>query len=474
MTVKFWATILSTVKLFGLTGLAYGQATVTVDGNRMFQTMHGWGGNTYSWILNGWNGWSNDQVYEIAFNELRTTHLRLVTEFTSWEMENDDTDPHHFNWAYFQSRFQQADNHARLVQSDFAMMEKIVNEFRKALVIGIWDVPNWMVQDPAKKDHRDLPYRQHAEFAESVAAYVLWARNQRGIHIPEIILANEPDGTYLEYSPAELCDLIKTVGAKFKREGIATKIVAPDLASPYFDPDIWLTTLLNDSVATSYLCAISYHTYYVEGGPDGWNAKFARIAELAAQKGLAVYYTEVGTTPWHIPNTTWPWAFACIQMWHNILTHGNASLGFQWALLGKDCVVNADATRNPIFYALEQFFHHIPLGAVRIAAASDQRDLLVNAFKHTGRNSAQLVFINRSAAEQRVTVNLQNLNVSTMQSYRTSAQESHVTVAVHRTVNHKMQFTIPSLAIMTLTGTMAAGKDTIPPAPPTGVLIKEK
>lgn len=473
MAAKFLVAVLSAAKLLGSTVLAYGQATVTVDGNKMFQTLHGWGGNTYSWILNGWNGWSNDQVYEIAFNELGTTHLRLVTEFASWELENDDNDPQHFNWPYFQSRFQQVDNKALLVQSDFNMMEKIVKEFRKELLIGIWDVPNWLVQDPARKDHRDLPYSQHAEFAESVAAYLLWARDHRGIHIPAIILANEPDGTYIEYSPEELRDLIKTVGTKFKREGIATKIVAPDLASPYFDPDIWVTTLLNDSVATSYLGAISYHTYYVEGGPDGWNAKLARIAGLAAQKGLAVYYTEVGTTPWYIPNTTWRWAFDCIQMWHNILTHGNASMGLQWALLGRDEVVNSDATRNPIFYALEQFFHHIPAGAVRIAATSDQPELLVSAFKHTGRNSAQIVCINRSAAEQRVTVNLQNLNLSTLQSYRTSAHENHVPISAYRMVSHKLQFIIPALSIMTLTGTIAAGKDTIPPAPPSGMRVME-
>jgi O-glycosyl hydrolase len=453
---------------------AQAQVAVTVDGNTTYQTIRGWGGNTYSWILNGWNGWSDPGVYAIAFNELGTTHLRMVTEFESWEPENDDGDPHHFNWAYFQARFQQTDNNARLVQSDFNMMHQIANTLQKKLMVGIWNAPDWMVQDPAKANHRDLPYRQHAEFAESVAAYLLWARDQRGIHVPEIILANEPDGTYIEYSPAELRDLIKTVGAKFKREGITTKIVAPDLASPYFDPDPWVTTLLDDSVAASYLSAISYHTYYVKGGPDQWNAKFEKIAALAARKKLEVYFTEIGTTPWNIPNATWPWAFDCVQMWHNILTHGNASVGFQWALLGRDCVVNADATRNPIFYALEQFFLHVPVGAVRIAAQSDHPGLLASAFKHAGKNSAQFICINRSATAQPVTVNLQNLDLATLQSYRTSAHENHVRVSDYRTVNHKFQFTQPALSIMTLTGTIIAGEDSIPPTPPAGVRVMEQ
>ncbi|MDZ7363223.1 MAG: hypothetical protein ONB46_21265 [candidate division KSB1 bacterium] len=458
---------------FGLAALAHSQAAVTIDGGMTFQTIHGWGGNTYGWLDHGWNGWDDERVYEIAFNELGTTHLRMVTEFECWEPENDDGDPEHFNWAYFQSRFQQSDTKALLVQSDFNMMNKIVNTFKKKLMIGIWNVPNWMVRDPARKDHRDLPDDKHAEFAESAAAYLLWAKNQRGIHIPEIVLANEPDGTYLEYSPAELRDLIKTVGAKFKREGITTKIVAPDLASPYFAPEQWVTTLLADSTAASYLSAISYHTYYVDGGPDQWNAKFAKIAELAAEKKLPVYYTEVGTTPWYIPNTGWSWAFDCMQMWHNILTHGNAGVGFQWALLGRDYAVNADASRNPIFYALEQYFHHIPAGAVRLAAYSNHRDLLASAFKHAGKQSAQLVFINRSPAILEVSVTLKNLNLQALEACRTSASEKHVSIAGYRAVNQNFRLTIPPISIMTLVGTIITAKDAAPPAPPNGVTIKE-
>lgn len=463
MTKKLLYHFLYVSASLGWATLAYGQVTVAIEGNVTFQTNLGWGGNTYSWILNGWNGWTNDRVYEIAFNELGTTHLRMVTEFESWELENDDNDPNHFNWTYFQSRFQQTDNSARLVRSDFDMMHKIANTLEKRLIIGIWNAPNWMVSDPDKKDHRHLPYRMHAEFAESVAAYLLWARDRRGIHVPEIILANEPDGTYLEYSPEALRDLIKIVGAKFKREGITTKIVAPDLASPHFDPDLWVTTLLKDSVAASFLSAISYHTYYAEGGPDQWNKKFARIAELAATRRLPVYYTEIGATPWDIPNTTWPWAFACAQMWHNILTHGNANLGFQWALLGRDSAINSDASHNPIFYLLGQFFWHIPAGAVRIAAQSDHSDLLVSAFQHRGNNSAQFVFINRTATALQVAAHLQNLNLTALQSYRTSANESHVRVFDFRMVKRQIQFAIPALAVMTFTGTVIAETDGVSP-----------
>jgi len=114
------------------------------------------------------------------------------------------------------------------------------------------------------------------------------------------------------------------------------------------------------------------------------------------QKNLPVYFTEIGTTPYNIPHTTWPWAFACMQMWHNALAHGNANLVFQWTLLGRDNAINSDTTRKHIFFALKQFFGHVPVGAVRMAASSANSDLLVSAFKHPGNNRAQIILINRS------------------------------------------------------------------------------
>lgn len=464
--------IASVLLLLALTSRAAGQANVTVDGNQTYQTIRGWGGNSYSWILNGWNGWTNPRVNAIAFNELGTTHVRLVTEFGCWEARNDDEDPEHFNWEYFASRFEQHDTEALLVQSDFNMMDSLAHRFGKQVLPGIWNVPDWMVTDSTLTRERDLPRSKHAEFAESVAAYLLWAKNRRGILISEIVLANEPDGYQVAYSPAELRDLIKTVGAKFRREGLTTKIVAPDLASPYYDPEQWVAPLLADSVAASYLSAISYHTYFVDGGPDQWNAKFERIAELAQSKGLAVYFTEIGTTPWNIPNTTWPWAFECLQMWHNVLTHGNASRGYQWALLGRDQAVNADASRNPIFHALQQFFLHVPVAARRVAAQSSHPDLLASAFEHAAQASLTIVLINRAPTALTVNLTLQNLKVSSLEAFRTSAQEPHRQLASLPVAARNLQVTLASQTILTLTGSLVPEKDVRPPSPPTGVRVR--
>ncbi|MDZ7269507.1 MAG: hypothetical protein ONB48_18990 [candidate division KSB1 bacterium] len=122
------------------------------------------------WIVNGWNGWSNPRVHELAFSKLGITHVRLVTAFECWEARNDDDDPGHFNWEYFASRFERQDTGARLVQSDFNMLDSLILRYRKHLLPGIWNVPNWMVADSTLASRRNLPVNLHAEFAESVAA----------------------------------------------------------------------------------------------------------------------------------------------------------------------------------------------------------------------------------------------------------------------------------------------------------------
>lgn len=156
-------------------------------------------------------------------------------------------------------------------------------------------------------------------------------------------------------------------------------------------------------------------------------------------------------------------------MWHNVLTYGNANVSYQWALLGKDYVVNPDASRNPIFYALAQFFYHIPPGAVRVATTSNEQDLLVSAFRHTERNSLQMVFINRAHTELRLNVDLQNLALTNVTCYRTSEHERHVRLADTFPAQPQFSFTIPARAIVTLSGNI--GADSATPATPEGLRI---
>ncbi|MDZ7269506.1 MAG: hypothetical protein ONB48_18985 [candidate division KSB1 bacterium] len=79
-----------------------------------------------------------------------------------------------------------------------------------------------------------------------------------------------------------------------------------------------------------------------------------------------------------------------------MFSHGNATRGYHWALLSRDQAVNTDASRTPVFYALQQLFLHVPPGAQRIAVQSSHPDLRVSAFKHAAPAQLALVLINRA------------------------------------------------------------------------------
>lgn len=460
--------------LFGLTAaLAQTPAHVQIDWHTEHQTIHGWGGNAYTWVLNGWNGWENEQVHRAVYEELGTTHVRLVTTFEVWEEQNDDDDPEHFNWDYFETRLQGDDVNAQLLQADFATMKMIAYDYHDEVMLGIWDVPDWLVDNPEAEDHRHLRTSRAGEFAESVAAYLLWEKRSAGVEVPLIVLANEPDGYLLEYSPEALRELIRKVGRKFEREGIRTKIVAPDLASPYFSPEMWVTTLLEDPEVAKYMGAVSYHTYFVDGGPDQWNAQFRHIAELAETRRLPVCYTEIGTTPWNIPNQSWQWAFESAQMWHNVLTHGRANLAYQWALLGRDSAVNPDGSHNPIFSVLQQFFLHIPAGAVRIGATSNQADLLVSAYRHSASQRLTTVLINRSTGELKTEIAVEGLQISASRAFRSDSVQRHqeTPVGIHST-NHVVISLSPQ-GITTTDFDVKMTRDEDAPQPPGGLSVTQ-
>ena len=75
-----------------------------------------------------------------------------------------------------------------------------------------------------------IPRERWGELAESIGAYLLYARQHYGWE-PALLSFNEPDeGVKVEYSPQELRDLIKLVGAHLEKVGLRTKFAVPETA----------------------------------------------------------------------------------------------------------------------------------------------------------------------------------------------------------------------------------------------------
>jgi O-glycosyl hydrolase len=92
-------------------GAVSGQKTeinIKIDGAAKYQTMDGFGVNINpAWWYNG--SYTNAKVVQPAIDllvdSLGATIFRAVIEEIDWEVVNDDNDPNHFNWDYYNKIF---------------------------------------------------------------------------------------------------------------------------------------------------------------------------------------------------------------------------------------------------------------------------------------------------------------------------------------------------------------------------------
>ena len=84
------------------------EVTITIDGSAKYQTMDGFGVNINpAWWYNG--NYTDATVVQPAIDllvdSLGATIYRAVIEEIDWEEVNDDNDPNHFNWDYYNKVF---------------------------------------------------------------------------------------------------------------------------------------------------------------------------------------------------------------------------------------------------------------------------------------------------------------------------------------------------------------------------------
>jgi O-glycosyl hydrolase len=109
---------------------------------------------------------------------------------------------------------------------------------------------NQRVVDPSK----------YSEFVESIAAYLVKARDTYGVTVDSISI-NESDGGYrLKFTSAEMISLIKIAGPRFESLGLNPTWLVGDTTTPSALVN-YATPILQDATARQYIGAISYHSW---------------------------------------------------------------------------------------------------------------------------------------------------------------------------------------------------------------------
>lgn len=401
-------------------------AAVRIDEAEAHQVIEGFGATTTEWFdpATGEDqmGALRPRVIEAVYGQIGITMGHLdVSPFENFNpvtraTANDDEDPYTFNWAAF--NFVRSDGQKTGIV-DLARPYGFDN-------FTIHGGTNARWADPWLATLRRSNYRRYLEeMAENVVAPLVYWRDKFAIVTRWHHLFNEPitgNGELGGATLQELVDLVKMVGARFRREGFGDlRLVVASEESE----ETSLTAaraILADPDARRYVGAISYHTYPYgsvysdvnrilatsgQGQPDAGRIKIRNdIRDLARQYGLQVWMTEVSNGRAGPLDTMRGRAIHI----HDEMLYADASS--YWGMFeawdtfaerglscDEDCLVYFNRVRGTVSIggigrAIGHYARWIKRGAVRVGSASDDPLVLVSAFREDARKRIVAVAIN--------------------------------------------------------------------------------
>jgi len=447
-------------------------ATVAVDGAVEYQTIEG-GGTTYNFEGSPLPFPLSDlaaQAHALGFRVVR------MEQGDCLEWTNDDADPFHYDWTSYDAQFAAADT---ILQASRTMQDAGLDLWTEPLVM-----PPWMCSSGTRYFDSTIP-NIYDELAEYWAAWLLYARNNFGVTYPYLSLENEPDcpNCWTEWSADELRDGIKAIGARLSAEGLATRILTPNLMFASSSQS-FLQTILADPAAAGHIAANVYHAYdnsSITNGPDVIVANMRNFAgdPLIQASGLPIWETE--WTLWYDKRNeaychTLRYALDHARFTHYCYAEGQCSLvtgeGIEF---GDDIGIfgpglgDGGARLKKVGHAITQFHRFIEPGSRRIdATVSGEPNLFASAYRHPASGALTIVMLNMSTTPVDVTVNLANLSApASMRGVRTSATQDSAELGRVAVSGASYTDTLPGESVTTYIGSTVG--DSVPPSVPAGV-----
>lgn len=379
-----------------LVGSATAQTTVPVtvrlNPGQTYQTIEGWGGSLYPQTL---PYFTTDPEYgRRLLEDLNVTHIRLRSLWYLLEGANDNDDPETIDFDAI------ARGDSGLVHDEFLLQQRL-SRSGVTLQFASWRFPYWMIGqaptwNPSADEKPELPASMDREYVESIAAYLLYARDAYGFEFDAVSVANEPDiGIYIRgLSPERLLRLSIMLKERLESEGYETKFYLPDVAAADSIGMQYTKEFLALHGAASFADALAYHSYRREG------EVIAYFAEAARETGLPLWVTEQSHTHLALEDRfNWSHALANAECLADVL-EGNASLSLHWSLAmassgGLGLYIPEEQKWTPAYDMLKHFYNDVPVGSVRFEALpTGSANLRALAFMHPDDERSTVVLIN--------------------------------------------------------------------------------
>jgi O-glycosyl hydrolase len=454
-----------------------------IDGAKKFQTMDGFGVNINpAWWYNG--SYTDAKVVQPAIDllvdSLGATIFRAVIEEIDWEEVNDDNDPNHFNWDYYNKvfseiRFTGMWNTLRYLNQK-GITDGLVISFMGAAPAA----PPLEPPDPKRSWMGATTYTiketMEDELVESMAAFLYYIRNTEKIRFRLVSPMNEtdiasmtknaehPDG--LVEGP-DVSDAVQWVRIfrklvkKLDKIGMSDiKFVAPDSGGDKLFGEV-LNEMVKDSCLMTKIAKWGVHQYgndasgyagKISGSPypakPFWVTETARISHMLGQldDNASSYIFWDG--------------FDCVYQHGRRNGYGSVPPN-DWVFWfgpkdGTPLIEYIPATQTwkprKQFYEHAQLMKFIKPGSLRIGITGQDSTLSAYAFCNP---DGKLVITGKNNSSRAITVNGNFSNLPVLKNMRLIYTDSisNLTIGSEISVSGKsFGASVPAEAVFTITG----------------------
>ncbi|KAL5593098.1 hypothetical protein FOBRF1_012200 [Fusarium oxysporum] len=445
------------------TGLALGDASVTVNINKRLQVIDGFGvSEAYGHAKQFQNLGPGPQKegLDLLFNTTTGAGLSIIrnkigcddsNSITSTNTDNPEKQPvFHFD----------GDDDGQVWFSKQAMRYGVETIYANA-----WSAPLYMKS--AKSMGRlcgttgvscssgDWRHR----YVEMIAQYLSYYK-EAGIPVSHVGFLNEGDGSDFMLSSAEqAADVIPLLHSALNSKGLGD-IKMTCCGNIGWKSQMEYTAKLAELGVESYLSVITSHEY--SSSPDQpMNTTLPTWMSEGAANDQAF------ATAWYVnggSNEGFTWAVKIAQgivnadlsayiYWEGVETNNRGSLSH---------VIDTDGTKftiSSILWAIAHWSRHIRPGAHRLSTSGVVQDTIVGAFENVD-GSVVLVLTNTGTAAQTVDLGVTGRTFSTAQAFTSHAEAQMVNTKVTLSDN-RVKVTVPVHAVVTVKLTAARSSNAI-------------
>jgi O-glycosyl hydrolase len=357
------------------------------------QTIREIGGGNFIHMFGGVTD-ASDPISDRNLNTLEPAVARVSINLDLWEPRNDDADPRNMRTDGFK------DEEDTFIRGTFEFMRQM-KAGGTILVASVWRMPAWLVENPDDDSQQIIPVTLYPEVVESLAAWLLHARDQYGVEVAYISFNEANLGINVLLTPEEYIEIIRLSGARFAELGLKTRWLLAD-SSNMGSALAYAEAIYSAQDIHPFLGVFAFHSWDAMAGDD----TLQKLGEFAQKNHLEVWCTEGGWDPsmWERPEqfSTWAHALNLAAVYTRVIKATRATTFLYWQMMGTDYMLNDGAESYPALNVLSAYQTYFPAGSTIVNTSADGNQIKFTAQK--GERGFSLVVVNRDAFTEQAQV----------------------------------------------------------------------